>query len=160
MSNIQSGAFDIPSVAELICQSNPSIDIWPWFDVTGDDDDETTTTKAKSGSNRSNEEFKRKAKEQEREKELFKLKEKGSVLSEKQELHDSAAVITIQSWSRGNSARNTPEIRERRASSRGRGAGSRGEGAATTTEGVVDHGFDRREDKPTEEANEIASVAK
>ena len=154
LSNVKSGAFDLPAVAELICQSNPSIDVWPWFDVAGDDDSESgATTTKKKGSNRSNDEFRRKAKEQERDKELFKLKEKAGVLAEKQELGDKAAAITLQSWSRGNSARNTPEAKERRASSRGgsRG-GSRGRAKVTNEEismkdGVVDHGFD----KPTAE---------
>ncbi|GMI10761.1 hypothetical protein TrRE_jg3073 [Triparma retinervis] len=126
VSNFKEGGFEYSCVAELLVQSNPSLDVAPWFEVPKvEEDEESLKSLKKKKSRKGNAEQRRKAKEKEREREMEKVKKEGERLGVENELGELASAVTMQAFVRGSLSRgNTPVEGKRRGG---------GEGALTSS---------------------------
>jgi len=104
VSNFKERGFEYGCVAELIVQSNPSLDIAPWFQVQKPEEDEDSI-KSKKSRVKGNAQQRRKAKEKEREREMVKLKKEGERLEVEKELGEVASTVTMQAFVRGSISR-------------------------------------------------------
>lgn len=86
-------------------QSNPSLDIAPWFTPDKDNEEEVVTTASSSLRSKGTAQHRRKAKEKEREKELDRLKKEGELLVQEEELAGVASAVVLQSFVRGSLSR-------------------------------------------------------
>lgn len=105
-SNFRNGGFEMSCVAELIAQSNPSLDVQPWFILPPKEKENSLGDGSKrKGKSRGTLVQRRKAKEKERDVEMKGLKEEGGRLEWEQEKGEMASVITMQSFVRGSLSR-------------------------------------------------------
>ena len=122
-SNFKNGAFEMCCTAELIAQSNPSLDVQPWFILPPKDEDSlgdaSTLGSKKKGRTRGTIAQKWKAKEKEREVEMKQLKEEGGRLEFEQEKGKMASIITMQSFVRGSLSRGGSRFGDEERSSEG-----------------------------------------
>ena len=101
-------------VAELIVQSNPSLDVRPWFSLPARvpvEDEAGSLMSAGGGGGKRKTRMrgtlmqKRMAVEKKREKEMKELKEQEAGLEWKAELGELASLVTLQSFVRGSMSR-------------------------------------------------------
>jgi hypothetical protein len=120
VSNFQNGCFEMSCTAELLVQSNPSLDVAPWFDVpfVEDDEDEDGKSKARSAASRGTAQQRRQAAQKERARELKKLKESEKKMVNELDLGELGGIVSLQSFVRGSLSRG----------SQSRGGGGRGGG--------------------------------
>jgi hypothetical protein len=123
VSNFKEGGFEYGCVAELFVQSNPSLDIAPWFEVpkASEEDEESLRSLKKQKSRKGNAEQRRKAKEKERERDMVKAKKEGERLQVEKELGELASTITMQAFVRGSLSRGNTPVMRRGGAERGGG---------------------------------------
>ncbi len=102
VSNFKNSSFEMSCVAELLVQSNPSLDIQPWFEVERLED---AMSKSKSSSKRGTTIQRRKAKEKERLEEIRKVEKDLERLESEVEIGEVAAAVQVQALVRGNISR-------------------------------------------------------
>ena len=129
-SNFKTSSFEMRCTAELIVQSNPSLDVWPWDEVeereAEDAVDSPTRKSKKKGRGRGNSEQLRKKKEKERALALQNLEGKIAQQEWEVEKGEISGAIEIQSVARGIRSREQSRERGIRVLS-SREAGRRGE---------------------------------